>query len=97
MRDRHALIKMCNAIWAVAESKYKSMTERQLSAYGIGIQLPPQTFAGFRIPIVSNFGAETTDRNEIIHCILSKPTSVAMWEQDQRTASSSKRSRVAEN
>jgi hypothetical protein len=61
---------MCDAIGAVAETKSKSMTERQVAAYGIGVQLPPQTFAGFRVPIVSHLGAETADRNEIIHDIL---------------------------
>jgi hypothetical protein len=58
---------MCDAIGAVAVTEYESMTERQLSTYGIRVQIHPWTFANFRVPIVSNLGAETADRNEIIH------------------------------
>jgi hypothetical protein len=58
---------MCDAIGAVTVTEYEPMTARQLSAYGIGVQIDPWTFAGFRVPIVSNLGAETADRNKIIH------------------------------
>jgi hypothetical protein len=58
---------MCDAIGAVAVTEYKSMTERQLPAYGIGVHIDPWTFAEFHVLIVSNLGAETADRNDIIH------------------------------
>jgi hypothetical protein len=45
------------------------MTERQLPAYGIDAQIHPWTFANSHVPIVSNLGAETADRNELIHGI----------------------------
>jgi hypothetical protein len=58
---------MCDAIGAVAVTEYESMTERKLPAYGISIQINPWTFADFHVLVVSNLGAETADRNEIIH------------------------------
>lgn len=51
-------------------SECKSMTERQLLAYGIGVQINPWTFADLHVLIVSNLGAETADGNEILHGIL---------------------------
>jgi hypothetical protein len=61
---------MCDAIGAVAVSEYKSMAERQLPAYCIGVQIHPWTFADFYVLIVSNLAAKTADRNEIIHSAL---------------------------
>jgi hypothetical protein len=58
---------MSDAIGAVAVAVYESMTERQLSASGIGGQIHPWTFTGCCIPIVSHLAAETADRNQIIH------------------------------
>jgi hypothetical protein len=58
---------MCNAIGTVAVTEYKSMTQGHLPALGIGVQIDPWTFAGFRLPIVSHLGAETANRNEIVH------------------------------
>jgi hypothetical protein len=58
---------MCDAIGAVAMTQYKSMTKRQLPAYRIDAQIHPWTFADFRVRIVSNLGAETADRDEVIH------------------------------
>jgi hypothetical protein len=58
---------MCDTIRTVAVAEYKSMTDQQLSAFGIGGQIHPWTFAGCRISIVSNLGTETADRNQIIH------------------------------
>jgi hypothetical protein len=58
---------MCDAIVAIAVTEDKSMTERHLPAYSIGAQIHPWTFADFHVPIVSNLGTETADRNEIIH------------------------------
>jgi len=58
---------MCDAIRAAAVTEYKSMTERQLPTSGVGAQIHPWTFARFRMPIVSHHGAETADRNELIH------------------------------
>jgi hypothetical protein len=58
---------MCDAIGAVAVTEGKSMTERQLPAYGIGVQINPWAFADFPVRIVSNLRAETADRNDIIH------------------------------
>jgi hypothetical protein len=43
------------------------MAERQLSAYGIDVQIDPWAVADFHMLIVSNLGAETADWNEIIH------------------------------
>ncbi|HWI68561.1 MAG TPA: hypothetical protein VNS88_09290 [Nitrospiraceae bacterium] len=48
-------------------TEYKSMTQGHLPALGIGVQIDPWTFAGFRLPIVSHLGAETANRNEIVH------------------------------
>src|SRR5262245_20855167 len=61
---------MYDAIGAVPVTENKSMTERQLSAYGIGSQFDPWTSASFHVCIVSNLGAETADRNHLIHGIL---------------------------
>jgi hypothetical protein len=58
---------MRDAIGAVAVAEYKSIIERQLPAYGIGVQIDPWTFANLHVLIVSNLEAETADRNEIIH------------------------------
>jgi hypothetical protein len=58
---------MCDAIGAVTVTEYKPVMERQLPSYGIEVQIDPGTFAGFHTCIVSNLGAETADRNEIIH------------------------------
>src|SRR5437016_14679987 len=64
---RHPLVKMRDAIGAVAVTEHQSITERHLPAYGIGGQIDPGTFADFPVRIVSNLGAETADRNDIIH------------------------------
>jgi len=64
---RHALVKMRDAIGAVAVTEHQSMAERHLPAYGIGAQIDPGTFADFPVRIVSNLGAETADRNDSIH------------------------------
>src|ERR1700704_6247748 len=64
---RHALVKMRDAIGAVAVTEQQSMAERHLPADGIGGQLDPGTFADFPVRIVSNLGAETADRNDSIH------------------------------
>jgi hypothetical protein len=58
---------MGDAIGAVAVAVDKSMTERQLPTFGVGVQMHPWTFTGCRIAIVSHHGAETADRNELIH------------------------------
>jgi hypothetical protein len=58
---------MCDAIGTVAVTGDKSMTNRQLSTFGIGVRMHPWTFAGYRIPIVSHLGAEAADRNHIIY------------------------------
>jgi len=64
---RHTLIKMCDALGAVAVTEYKPVTEPQLPAYGIGVQIHPWTFADYPVLIVSSLRAETADWNEIIH------------------------------
>jgi hypothetical protein len=58
---------MCDAIRTVAVTEGKSMTERQLSAYGIGVQIHPRTVADLNVFIVSDLETETTDRNDIFH------------------------------
>ena len=58
---------MGDAIGAVAMTEYKSMTQWHLAALGIGGQINPWTFPGLRVPIVSHLGAETANRNELIH------------------------------
>ena len=61
---------MYEALGTEAVTEYKSMTEWQLPTSGIGAQIHPGTFSGFRMPIVAHHGAETADRNELIHGIL---------------------------
>jgi hypothetical protein len=58
---------MCDAIGTVTVAEYTSTAKRQLPAYGIDAQIHPWTFTDFHVRIVSNLGAEATDRNEIIH------------------------------
>jgi hypothetical protein len=60
---------MCDTIGAVAVTEDKSMIGRQLPAYRIDAQIDPGTFVDFHACIVSNLGAETADRNEVIHDI----------------------------
>ena len=60
---------MCDAIGAVAVSKYKSMIERQLPAYGIRAQIDSWTRTNFHVLIVSNLRSRNnrTGRNHPWH------------------------------
>jgi hypothetical protein len=60
---------MGDAIGAVTVTEHKSMTGRQLPVYRIDVQIHPWTCTGFHVRIISNLGAEATDRNEVIHDI----------------------------
>ena len=69
---------MGDTIGAVAVTEYKSMAKRQLPTYRIDTQIDPWTFTDFHVCIVSNLGAETADRDELIHDIFPEALSLIL-------------------